>query len=116
MSEQKPTKNNNAVIEGTVYHVSEVQTVGQKGAQKRVVVVETSGDYPQKLPCEFFGKNVDKAAALQVGDEVLIAVNLRGRESAGKFYGSNDAWHVKVTRSASTPPPSVAGPDDDLPF
>ncbi len=113
-TQQKPTKNNNAVIEGTVYHVSEVQTVGQKGAQKRVVVVETAGDYPQKIPCEFFGKNLDKADRLAVGDEVLIAVNLRGRESNGKFYGSNDAWHVKVTRSAGGPPPPTD--DDQLPF
>lgn len=114
-TQQKPTKNNNAVIEGAVYRVGEVQTVGTRGAQKRVVVVETAGDYPQKIPCEFFGKNLDKADRLAVGDEVLIAVNLRGREANGKFYGSNDAWHVKVTRSAS-PPPNVASPDDDLPF
>ena len=114
MSEQKPTKNNNAVIEGTVYHVGEVQTVGAKNTPKRTVVVETAGDYPQKIPCEFFGKNADKADPLRVGDEVLIAVNLRGRESNGKFYGSNDAWFVKVTRS-SMPPPNAANPDDDLP-
>lgn len=49
-----------------------------------------------------------------VGDEVLIAVNLRGREANGKFYGSNDAWHVKVTRSAGGPPPPTD--DDQLPF
>lgn len=113
-TEQKPTRNNNAVIEGAIYHVGEVQTVGQKGAQKRVIVVETAGDYPQKIPCEFFGKNIDKAADLATGDEVLIAVNLRGRESGGKFYGSLDAWHVKVTKRANAvPPPDL---DDSLPF
>lgn len=113
-TEQKPTRNNNAVIEGAIYHVGEVQTVGQKGAQKRVVVVETIGDYPQKIPCEFFGKNLDKADRLAVGDEVLIAVNLRGREANGKFYGSLDAWHVKVTKRANAaPPPDI---DDSLPF
>ena len=114
-TQQKPTKNNNAVVDGTVYHVSEVQTVGTRGAQKRVIVVETTGDYPQKIPCEFFGKNIDKAADLRVGDEVLIAVNLRGRESGGKFYGSNDAWRVKVTRSAG-PQPQPPIDDDSLPF
>lgn len=113
-TQQKPTKNNNAVVEGTVYHVGEVQTVGAKGAQKRVVVVETAGDYPQKIPCEFFGKNLDKSDRIAVGDEVLIAVNLRGRESGGKFYGGLDAWHVKVTRSAGGPPPPTD--DDQLPF
>lgn len=66
------------------------------------------------VPCEFFGKNLDKANGLDLGDEVLIAVNLRGRESGGKFYGSNDAWHVKVTRSAGGPPPPTD--DDQLPF
>ena len=95
------------MIEWTICHVGEVMSVGQKGAQKRVVVVETIGDYPQKIPCEFFGKNADKADPLRVGDEVLIAVNIRGRESGGKFYGSNDAWFVKVTRS-SMPPPNAA--------
>lgn len=113
-TEQKPTRNNNAVIEGTICHVGEVMSVGQKGAQKRVIVVETAGDYPQKIPCEFFGKNLDKANGLDLGDEVLIAVNLRGRESGGKFYGSNDAWHVKVTKRANVaPPPDL---DDSLPF
>ena len=113
-TQQRPTKNNNAVIEGAVCHVGEVMTVGTRGAQKRVVVVETVGDYPQKIPCEFFGKNIDKADRLNVGDEVLIAVNLRGREANGKFYGSNDAWHVKVTRSAGGPPPPAD--DSELPF
>ena len=52
-------------------------------------------------------------------DPTITIAGLRAQvdslESNGKFYGSNDAWHVKVTRSAS-PPPNVASPDDDLPF
>lgn len=112
MSEAKQTKNNTAVLEGRIVHISEVLIVGQKNSPKRTVVVNTGGDYPQSVPCEFFGKNCDKADRLAVGDEVLISVNLRGRESNGKYYGSLDAWLVKVV-SQAVPPPSLT---DDIPF
>ena len=116
MSDEKKTKNNNAVVEGTICHIGEEQSVGAKGAPKRLVVVKTGGEYPQTVPVEFFGKNFDKAQPLAVGDEVLIAVNLRGREAKGNWYGSLDAWNVKVTKAADAVPPPVHDNSDPLPF
>ena len=71
------------------------------------------------MAVSFAGKNLDKADALRVGDDVVIDANLRGRRSSGgRVFTDIDAWRVKVTsappRQASPPPP--ANPDDDLPF
>ena len=105
-----------ATIIGRVETIGEVQTIGAKGFQKREVVIESehTSKWPQLVAVVFAGKNLDKANALNLGDEVVIDANLRGRRSAnGRVFTDIDAWRVKVTSAGSPPPPTD---DDQLPF
>lgn len=114
---------------GVVHHIGEVETF--KTYSKRVVVLsDDDPKYPQLVPFEFGGKNVDKADQFRVGDEISVTFSLRGREwtkdGVTKYFGSLDAFKVEVTRATrqeSSSPPSGhvgGGPGStdpgDLPF
>ena len=117
-------KRSSATVIGIVDEVGEVKSFGEKGFQKREVVIKSEPDskYPQLVAVTFAGKNLDKAAELNVGDEVVIDANLRGRRSnGGRVFTDIDAWRVKVTSGGAAPSPpfsggTPAGPDDDIPF
>ena len=67
-------------ISGKVVVIGETESVGQKGFTKRLLVVETNEQYPQKLPIEFIKDKVDLLNNLQIGQQVKVSVNVRGNE------------------------------------
>lgn len=112
---------NSGVVIGTIVKVGETQTVGNKGHKKRSIVVNTGGRYPQFIPVEFFGRNLDKfvESGADVNDDAMIAVDIKGRESGSRVFGSNDGWAIKVTRKGEPPPPPPEVDADefaDIPF
>ena len=121
-AEKFNVKANSGVVVGTITRVDPMQTVGAKGHRKIGIVVVTGDNYPQTIPVEFFGRDVDsfENSGAGVDDEVLVAVNLRGRASGARVFGSNGGYAIKVTRKGDPPPPPSAddaGPNlDDLPF
>jgi hypothetical protein len=94
-----------------------------------VVKTEADSKYPQHVP---FDCKEEIAAKVQVGDEVTVSFNLRGREWKNertgeiKFFGGVQAWRVDVTKHAGAQPPpepngggwggSPPSDADDLPF
>lgn len=119
MSEEKfPVRANSGVVVGTIEKVGAVKSVGSKGHSKVEIVVSTGGKWPQFIPVEFFGRNLDKfkESGANVNDEVMIAVDLKGRESGARVFGSNDGWAIKVTRKGEPPTPPPEAPDDDNPL
>lgn len=123
MSDEKfEVRANSGVVVGTIAKVGQVQIIGEKKHKKISIVVTTGGQWPQTIPIEFFGRNFDKFATSGAGvnDEVLIAVDLKGRDTGARVFGSNDGWAIKVT-SKGVPPPPEPTPDtrsqlDSLPF
>lgn len=110
-------------IKGTVIHVGAVETVGAKGFQKRMFVVQTDEKYPQEIPIELAGEEKVKLGdTLTVGDVVTVSVNLKGRKWNGpngvKWFGSTEAWRIEggqQQRSASGQH-EPANAQDDVPF
>lgn len=118
-----PVKANSGIVAGIISKVGAVKTVGSKGHQKVEIVVTTEGRWPQHIPVEFFGQNLAKfeTSGANVNDEVMIAVDIKGRESGSRVFGSNDGWHIAITRKGTPPPPApeadgAGGALDDLPF
>lgn len=84
-------------IKGTVKQVTDTETVGEKGFQKRQIVV-TIGDasYPQHIPVEFVQDKVDLLDDINAGEIVEIDINLRGREWNDKYYVSVQGWKINT--------------------
>jgi len=87
-------------VSGKVHFIGESITVSPS-YEKREVVVKTNEQYPQFISIEFAqGKCNDKIDALIVGSDVVIGINLNGREwtnPAGevKYFNSIKGWSVK---------------------
>lgn len=87
------------VITGTVHKVENTQQITDK-FKKRELIVNTGGDYPQMLKCEFHNDDVDLLNELVKGMEIETHLNVRGREwidpktNTPKYFVSLKAWKL----------------------
>ncbi len=117
---------------GRIKLIKATETVGNNGFQKRDIVVTTDEQYPQHLSIQFVQ---DKCALLdnyQVGQDVKVSINLRGREwinpeGQAIYFNTIQGWRIEnlMPQQAQnqTPPPAFEpAPEntetepDDLPF
>lgn len=121
-------------VTGRIKLITDTQEFGSNGFRKREVVITTDDQYPQHIIIEFVQDKTALLDAYQVGQDVKISFNLRGREwinpeGVAKYFNSLSGWRIEAVQS-STPPP-MAPPEnleqvdtnnedsnepDDLPF
>ena len=120
---------------GKIKLIDETKTYGNNGFRKRELVVTTEEQYPQNILIEFIQDKCDLLNTYQVGQDVKIGINLRGRdwvnpEGETKYFNSIQGWRIEslqIETSSEMPPvPSnstfeAADDDkkeveDDLPF
>lgn len=125
-------------VEGKIKHIDITREYGSNGFRKREVVITTQEQYPQHLMIEFIQDKTNLLDAYQVGQEVKISINLRGREWVNpegetKYFNSIQGWRIQNLAAAAgqgtseipPAPPANAFPpadnvendfEDDLPF
>lgn len=124
-------------ISGKVVQVLPIQTGTSKAGnpwQKQEFVLDQGGQYPRKVCISLFGDNVAKIP--QVGQDVMVSVDIESREFNGRWYTEIKAWNITqtgaqqaapapqqvATAPAAAPaqtqpaPAPQAGVADDLPF
>ena len=67
-------------VSGKIKWLDETKTYGEKGFRKREVVITTEERYPQHILVEFIQDNCDLLDSFQIGQNVKIGINIRGRE------------------------------------
>jgi hypothetical protein len=82
-------------ITGKVFLIGQTESVGQNGFTKRLLVVETAEQYPQKLPIDFVKDKTSLLDHIQVGQEVKVQINLRGSESNGRWFAQIQGWKIE---------------------
>lgn len=123
-------------VQGRVKMIGETQTFGSNGFRKRELVVTTEEQYPQHILVEFVQDKTDLLNSYQVGQQVKVNINLRGREWVNpqgetKYFNSVQGWRIEALQPAATgenmppvPPADAFEPagdlkeedHDDLPF
>lgn len=122
-------------ISGKVVQILPLQQGTSKAGnpwQKQEFVLEQGGQYPRKVCISLFGDNVAKIP--QVGQDVMVSVDIDSREFNGRWYTEIKAWNITQTgaqQAAPAPqqvatdpaaapaqpqPAPQAGAADDLPF
>lgn len=86
------------VVSGKVRSVGSTQQVSAS-FKKRELVVSTEEQYPQHILIEFAQDKCDLLNNLQVGQQVNVSINLRGREWVNpqgetKYFNSIQGWKV----------------------
>lgn len=99
-------------VQGKVKMVGETQTFGSNGFRKREIVVTTDEQYPQHIMIEFIQDKTDLLNNYQVGQDVKISINLRGREWVNpqgetKYFNSIQGWRIENV--------AAAAPSGDIP-
>jgi hypothetical protein len=121
-------------VSGKIKWLDETKTYGNNGFRKREVVITTEEQYPQHILVEFIQDKCDLLNAFQMGQNVKIGINLKGREWVNpqgetKYFNSIQGWRIESVGASSSsemppmpPPPAfepaddAEEPDDDLPF
>jgi len=123
-------------VQGRIKVVGETQTFGSNGFRKREIVVTTEEQYPQHIMVEFVQDKTDLLNSYQVGQQVKININLRGREWVNpqgetKYFNSIQGWRIEALQAEASgagmppvPPADAFEPagdlkeedHDDLPF
>lgn len=112
----------------------ETQKVSDSFYKREFVIVEDpNGQYPQFIQLQLTQNNCDRLDRFNVGDEVTVKFNIRGREwknpqkeGETKYFNSLDAWTVlHPNEDGSRPVPESFKPiqsdtsteiAEDLPF
>ena len=92
-------------VQGKIIVIGETETIGSKGFQKRLVVVQTDEQYPQTIPVEFTQDKTSLLNNYNIGDFVEIGINLRGAEWKGRYFANINGW--KIERAESEPVESL---------
>lgn len=86
--------------------------------KKTEVIVTTDEQYPQHIKVEFPNDKSDLADAYNVGDDVVISINLRGREwvnpqGESVFFNTIIGWRIRKPDTSQHPQP--AAPQSPMP-
>jgi hypothetical protein len=86
-------------VTGRIKMVDTTKEVGSGGFKKRDVVVTTDEQYPQHILVQFVQDKCDLLNNYQVGDNVKIDINLRGREWTNPqgetvYFNTIQGWRI----------------------
>ncbi|WP_242084501.1 DUF3127 domain-containing protein [Aestuariivivens sediminis] len=113
-------------VQGRIKMIGETQTFGTNGFRKREIVLTTEEQYPQHILIEFIQDKTDLLNDYQVGQQVKININLRGREwinpqGETKYFNSIQGWRIEALQPESVgdnlppvPPADAFEPVEDL--
>lgn len=123
-------------LQGKIKLIEETKTYGSNGFRKREMVITTEEQYPQSILIEFVQDKTELLNSYQVGQDVKVHINIRGREwvnpeGVTKYFNSIQGWRIESLAPAApssnmppVPPMDAFEPandfnedeHDDLPF
>ena len=99
-------------IQGSIKLIGDVQEISPT-FKKRELVLTTDEQYPQTISVEFVQDKTDLLNKFEIGQNVKVAINLRGREWENpqtkeiKYFNSIQGWRIELLGNSNS--------DDDLP-
>jgi single-strand DNA-binding protein len=114
-------------LTGKIKIIQEAKTFDSGFTKREMVVIVEDGRYPQEINLEFVQDKVSLLDSLQVGQEVTVTFDIRGREYNGRYFNNLQGWKIASPSTetefagegpTSTPPnaPPSDFDDTDIPF
>ena len=93
-------------IQGRIKQIFPSQVIGQNGFEKRDLVITTEEQYPQTIIIQFTQQCSDLLDSLQVGQNVKVYINIRGREWTNpqgetKYFNTIEGWKIEVIQTTN---------------
>jgi single-strand DNA-binding protein len=114
-------------LTGKIKIIQPVQTFGSGFTKREMVVIVEDGKYPQEINIEFVQEKVSLLDKLQVGQEVTVTFDIRGREYNGRYFNNLQGWKLTTHGGGTSVASDETFPttpdnyetefgDDDIPF
>ena len=93
-------------IQGRIKQIFPSQVIGQNGFEKRDLVIVTEETYPQTIIIQFTQQRCDLLNNLQVGQNVKVYINIKGREWTNpqgetKYFNTIEGWKIEVIQTTN---------------
>jgi hypothetical protein len=116
-------------VTGKIHNVGALRVVSEKFKSKDVVLL-TDEKFPQYITIQFTQEKTDLVNPEDVGQQVEVSINLRGREWKSptgeiKYFNTIEGWQINSVGNANfnaqkfadkEPTIMVDDSDNDLPF
>jgi single-stranded DNA-binding protein len=115
-------------LTGKIKLIQQAKTFDSGFTKREMVVIVEDGRYPQEINLEFVQDKVSLLDNLQVGQEVTVTFDIRGREYNGRYFNNLQGWKISSPGAddtdfaqgghSSAPPnePPSGFDDTDIPF
>jgi hypothetical protein len=112
-------------LTGKIKLIQDAKTFDSGFTKREMVVTVEDGKYPQEINIEFVQDKVALLDSLEVGKEVTVTFDIRGREYNGRYFNNLQGWKIvtlgdepAITQEdQSRPSPAPSNFDaDDIPF
>ncbi len=117
-------------LTGKLHHIYDTEQIKETFRKREFVVEKVDGQYPEYIKFQLVQDRTNLMDNMNVGDEVTVSFDLRGREWQGKYFTNLQAWRIQSASAAQAPPPSAdpfpseeppqfatgGATKDDLPF
>jgi single-strand DNA-binding protein len=114
-------------LTGKIKLIQEPKTFTSGFTKREMIVRVEDGKYPQEINIEFVQDKISLLDNLQVGQDVTVTFDIRGREYNGRYFNNLQGWKIETLGSddsVTAQDPLQAGPDnaptaiddDDIPF
>ena len=112
-------------LTGKIKLIQDAKTFDSGFTKREMVVIVEDGKYPQEINIEFIQDKIALLDSLQVGNEVTVTFDIRGREYNGRYFNNLQGWKIVAAGDGPAMPPQDEQPpypspsdfgDDDIPF
>ena len=81
-------------LTGKIKLIQEAKTFDSGFTKQEMVVIVEDGKYPQEINIEFVQDKISLLDNLQVGQEVTVTFDIRGREYNGRYFNNLQGWKI----------------------
>jgi hypothetical protein len=97
-------------LTGKIKLIQEAKTFSSGFTKREMVVIVEDGKYPQEINIEFVQDKTSLLDNLQVGQEVTVTFDIRGREYNGRYFNNLQGWKISA-QGQDTSPTAGQAPD-----
>lgn len=91
-------------VEGVLYKKFDTEKKTETFSAREFVIEVTESKYPQYIKFQLTQERCSKIDNFQVGEQLKVFFNLRGREWQDKFFTNLEAWLVQPVNDESKAP------------
>lgn len=102
-------------LTGKVKVIQDAKTISDTFTVREFVVTVEEGKYPQDIALQLVNDKVSLLDSVQVGQEVTVSFDIRGREYNGRYFNNLNAWKLQTGAAPAAPAPVQAPKEGEVP-